>query len=63
MSEGCEDKLRQGQELRRMRSSHAEAGSPCQRCKRDFCPKLCFPRRDWLRRRGAGDTRPSNEED
>lgn len=50
MSDGYEDKLRQGRELRAMRSRHAEPGSPCERCKRDACPAVCFPRRDWNKR-------------
>ena len=44
-----EDKLRQGRQLRAMRSQHAEPGSPCVRCRRDYCPLVCFPRRDWLK--------------
>lgn len=59
MSDGYEDKLRHGRELRSMRSRHAEAGSPCERCRRDYCPIVCFPRRDWLKRRGT-ETGTSN---
>ena len=77
MSDGYEDKLRQGRELRAMRSQHAEPGSPCERCKRDYCPVVCFPRRDWLKSRNEGrilrsaqndktgrtaESRPYNEE-
>lgn len=49
VSSGYEDMLRQGRELREMRRRHANPESPCARCKRDYCPAVCFPRRDWLR--------------
>ena len=51
MNDGYEDRLRQGLELRAMRLHHAEAGSPCERCRRDYCKVVCFPRRDWSKRR------------
>ncbi len=46
--------IAQGRELREMRRRHAERGSPCEICKRDRCPLLCFPRRDYLKRMEAG---------
>ncbi len=46
--------IAQGRELREMRRRHAERGSPCEICKRDSCPLLCFPRRDYLKRKGGG---------
>lgn len=51
MADAYEDRLRQGRELREMRRQHAHPESPCARCKRDFCPQLCFPRMDWNKRR------------
>lgn len=44
MSSGYEDRLRQGRELRQLRSERAEPNSPCQRCTADRCPQVCFPR-------------------
>lgn len=51
MADGYEDMLRQGRELREMRRRHAHPESPCARCKRDACPKACFPRLDYDKRR------------
>lgn len=46
--------IAQGRELREMRRRHAERGSPCEICKRDRCPLVCFQRRDYLKRKGGG---------
>ena len=65
MADGYEDMLRQGRELREMRRRHAHPESPCARCKRDACPKVCFPRVDYdKRRRGriaTGSASPRND--
>lgn len=56
MSYGFADRLRHGQELRRMRREHTIPGSPCERCRRDYCPQVCFPRQDWNKRHGEART-------
>lgn len=53
MADGYEDRLRQGRELRQLRRQRAHPDSPCARCSRDFCPSVCFPRRDWEKRKGG----------
>lgn len=50
MSQAYEDMLRQGRELRALRSRNTEPDSPCARCRRDACPQTCFPRKDYERR-------------
>ena len=54
MSTAYEDRLRQGRELRQMRSQHTIPGSPCERCKADYCPQVCFPRLHYNKSRREG---------
>lgn len=58
MADGYEDRLRQGRELREMRRQRADRDSPCARCSRDYCPKVCFPKRDFDRNRRGGKCPP-----
>ena len=51
MSDRYDELRQQGRELREMRRLHAQPDSPCGRCKREECPQVCFPLRDWNRRR------------
>ena len=40
----------EGTLLKEQRTKYAEPGCPCERCKRDSCPPICFPRLDWQKR-------------
>lgn len=53
MSDTYEDRLRRGRERREMRRRFPPPGSPCERCKRESCPELCFPRLDYNKRHGG----------
>lgn len=45
------------QELAEVRQRYARAGSPCGLCRRDACPPVCYPRKDWNeKRRQTGAT-------
>jgi hypothetical protein len=37
--------------MAKIRQENAKGGSPCKTCKRSKCPDICWPRKDYEKRR------------
>lgn len=46
-----DQRFQAAQEWARNRKKKPEPGSPCERCKREACPPICYPRRDFFKKR------------
>ena len=46
-----------GRKMAQRRQNKADPGSPCERCNREACPNICFPKHDFeLHRRRRKET-------
>ena len=53
MSAGTDRRREGAMEWARLRQRYAKEGSPCQSCRLDACPPICYRRREWNRKRGV----------